>query len=195
MSIVSYTENFIFFHIPKCGGTSISNLIGDSRSIEPKLNHTHFTYLETQNIFKEKGMLDWFNNANKFSLVRNPFSRISSLFKYIKEQPTHYLHNRILNYDFTQFCYFLNNEGDDGIKSQFQHLENELGEIDKSVKILKLEEINNNLSEISNIIGKPIKEIPILNTTNYLFHTSMESNSIILNLFKKDFEQFYSEML
>lgn len=195
MCIVSYTKNFIFFHIPKCGGTSMSNLIGDLRSFQTLFTHTHFTYLETKKICEENGMLDWFNNARKFTIVRNPFNRMTSLYKYIQEQPTHYLNNRILNYDFTQFCYFVKNIGDEGIKTQFEHLENEFGEIDESIEIFKLEEINNNLSELSDIIGRIITEFPLTNSSNYFFQTSMESNLLIVDLYKKDLERFYSEIL
>lgn len=195
MCVVSYTKNFIFFHVPKCGGKSMIDLIGDLSSFQTLFTHTHLTYLETKKIFEENGMLDWFNNARKFTIVRNPFNRMTSLYKYIQQNPNHYLHNRILNYDFTQFCYFVRNIGDEGIKKQFEHLENELGEIDESIQIFKLEEINNNLSELSDIIGRTITEFPLTNSSNYFFQTSMESNLLILDLYKKDLETFYHEMI
>lgn len=195
MCVVSYTNNFIFFHIPKCGGTSINDLIGDLRFNEPSLINTHHTYLDAKRIFEEKGMLDWFNNAKKFAVVRNPFDMMASLYKYIKEKPNHYLHKRILNHDFTQFCYYVRNVGDKGIKTQYEYLQNEFGEIEQSIKIFKLEEINKHLRELSNIIGKPIKKIPKTNSTSYYYKKTTESNWLIADFCRKDFERLYSEIL
>ena len=192
MCIVSYTNNFLFFHIPKCGGTSISSLISELKSNDKSIKHTHYTYQEAKKIFTEKGMLEWFNNANKFTIVRNPFKRMESLYKYIKKHTDHHLNKRIFNHNFTQFCYFIRNVGDKGIKTQFEHLENEFGKIDETIKIFKIEELNNNLSDLSDIIGKVITEIPITNVSKYYFEKTIESDLIIKDVFSKDLKTFYS---
>ena len=192
MCIVSYTSNFLFFHIPKCGGTSISSLISELKSNDKSIKHTRYTYQEAKKIFTEKGMLEWFNNANKFTIVRNPFKRMESLYKYIKKHTDHHLNKRIFNHNFTQFCYFIRNVGDKGIKTQFEHLENEFGKIDETIKIFKIEELNNNLSDLSDIIGKVITEIPITNVSKYYFEKTIESDLIIKDVFSKDLKTFYS---
>lgn len=194
MCIVSYTNNFLFFHIPKCGGTSISNLISEFKSDEESLQHTHYTYQQAKKIFKDKGMLNWFNNSRKFSVVRNPHDRIASFYKYIKEQSTHYLHNKISNYNFTEFCNFLKVIGDDRINSCYDHLKDDNGIIDKTIEIFKLEEINIKRLELSKIIGGNIEQIPILNKSNHSYKMTKESHLLITEIYKKDLDYFYKQL-
>jgi hypothetical protein len=194
MCIVSRKNNYIFFHIPKCGGTSVSEILPNKEKVR-LIEHTHLDYVNTKLVFEENNELDWFNKANKFAIIRNPFERTISLYKYIKQHKDHNLHNRLINYDFTQFCYFLKNIGDDSITSCYEHLSDDNGFIDDSIKIFKLEELNNHFKEISEIIGVEINEIPHINKSNYFFKKTEESDLLIEDIFLEDFEIFYKELL
>lgn len=194
MSIVSRLNNYIFFHIPKCGGTSMSNIL-PNKEIVKNIENTHFTYSETKYVFDVNGQTDIFNKANKFALVRNPFDRVFSLFKYIKKHSDHHLHKRFINYDFTQFCYFLRNVGDNSIMSCKAHLMDDNGKIDSSIKIFKLEEINNNLEELSDIIGQKINTFPHINTSDFFYEHTEESNLLLREIFEDDINIFYNELL
>jgi hypothetical protein len=66
-----YLEDYVFIHINKCGGTSIERAL----SI-PFLNHD--TALERR---RKLGDTKW-RERFKFSVVRNPYHRIASLFFY-----------------------------------------------------------------------------------------------------------------
>ena len=105
------------------------------------------------------------------------------------------MHNRLINHDFIQFCYFLRNVGDDSITSCYQHLCDDNGFIDDSMKIFKLEEINNNIEEISDIIGEKINEIPHINKSDFFYKTTIESDLLIKDIFIKDLNIFYKELL
>ena len=194
MCIVSRSNNYIFFHIPKCGGTSISEILPNKEKVK-LIQHTHLDYISTKFAFEKNNELNFFNNSKKFAIVRNPFDRVISLYCYIKQHTDHHLHNRLINHDFIQFCYFLRNVGDDSITSCYQHLCDDNGFIDDSMKIFKLEEINNNIEEISDIIGEKINEIPHINKSDFFYKTTIESDLLIRSIFLKDLKIFYKELL
>jgi hypothetical protein len=194
MCIVSRSNNYIFFHIPKCGGTSISEILPNKEKVK-LIQHTHLDYTSTKFTFEKNNELNFFNNSKKFAIVRNPFDRVISLYCYIKQHTDHHLHNRLINHDFTQFCYFLRNVGDDSITSCYEHLCDDNGFIDDSMKIYKLEEINNNIEEISDIIGEKINEIPHINKSDFFYKTTIESDLLIKDIFIKDLNIFYEELL
>jgi hypothetical protein len=194
MCIVSRSNNYIFFHIPKCGGTSISEILPNKEKVK-LIQHTHLDYTSTKFTFEKNNELNFFNNSKKFAIVRNPFDRVISLYCYIKQHTDHHLHNRLINHDFTQFCYFLRNVGDDSINSCYEHLCDDNGFIDDSMKIYKLEEINNNIEEISDIIGEKINEIPHINKSDFFYKTTIESDLLIKDIFIKDLNIFYEELL
>jgi len=75
----------IFVHIPKNAGTSVERYLSDPRVVgDPSLNtflggdHTHYTLAELKSELSE----DIFNNYFKFTIVRNPWDRMVSLYEY-----------------------------------------------------------------------------------------------------------------
>ncbi len=71
-------KNFIFIHIPKNAGTSISHALGLRKS-------EHFTASYAQNILKND-----FYKMFKFCFVRNPWDRFLSLYKYARMAESYY---------------------------------------------------------------------------------------------------------
>jgi hypothetical protein len=194
MCIVSRNNKYIFFHIPKCGGTSISQILPNKEKVR-LIEHTHLKYADTKYIFDVNKESNEFDKFNKFTIIRNPFDRTLSLFKYIKQHKNHHLHDRIINHDFTQFCYFLRNVGDESITSCFKHLCDENEELNDDLKIFKLEELNSNLEEISDLIGYKITDIPHINKSNHYYEITEESNWLIRDFFKDDIDFFYKSIL
>ncbi|MDH5979711.1 sulfotransferase family protein, partial [Vibrio splendidus] len=65
--------NVLFVHIPKAAGISITKSlygqeIGHKRSVD---------FMRADE--------NWFNNANKFSIVRNPYTRLISAYNFLKD--------------------------------------------------------------------------------------------------------------
>jgi hypothetical protein len=104
--IISHKYKFIFIHIPKCAGSSVSHCIRSSLGYSNDLSNAkkedflhfrvnsdygncedlnqHEKYISISEYFKEKGwnIDDYF----KFSFVRNPWARRVSQFEYAKSE-------------------------------------------------------------------------------------------------------------
>jgi hypothetical protein len=66
----------IFIHIPKNAGTSIINLLNGFKTIEQEHN-TYWDYLRADD--------ERFENYYKFCVVRNPWDRLFSAYKYLQK--------------------------------------------------------------------------------------------------------------
>jgi len=86
---ISDKYKLIFFHLPKCAGKSVVNALGvtnsDKTNLEAGLRQTTGLGIDywywNQKIYPEK----W-NTYRKFTIVRNPWDRMVSLYHYRKEQ-------------------------------------------------------------------------------------------------------------
>ena len=98
--MISHDRRCIFIHIPKCGGTSIENLIwprpedrteanlwmGFISKYRNKYQTGGLQHLLASQVREEVG-LDIFNYYYKFAIVRNPWDRIVSQFAYMQTRP------------------------------------------------------------------------------------------------------------
>lgn len=97
MTIVNFTHQFIYVHVPKTGGTGMKVHLhpyaGDDdihiREHEDALHYhdkknvnlnKHSTFREIVDIFGEAKLRPFF----KFSVVRNPYARVISTFRFLK---------------------------------------------------------------------------------------------------------------
>lgn len=98
--MISYDLRCIFIHIPKCGGTSIENVIwphpedlteanlwwGFTSKYYNKYQTGGLQHLLASQVRLEVG-LDIFNSFYKFTIVRNPWNRTVSQFAYMQARP------------------------------------------------------------------------------------------------------------
>lgn len=93
---VVHSKKVIFYHIPKTAGTSIESMLGltySKRLIhETLLNHVntpslpayqHFTPSEVSEVLRDQGKNDVCANYYKFTIVRNPYDRAISTYKFM----------------------------------------------------------------------------------------------------------------
>lgn len=66
----------VFIHIPRTGGSSIKRILRDVGGFSEEMTHADFRYV------KEKLGNEW-KNYFKFSIVRNPFSRMVSWYNWL----------------------------------------------------------------------------------------------------------------
>lgn len=88
-------KKIIFTHPPKCGGTSIEDLLGflKLRQKYPHINRIkhasleeHFNELKNKNVF--------FRDFYTFSIIRNPWSRAVSFYNHYKYKEFYYWRNK-----------------------------------------------------------------------------------------------------
>ena len=98
--MISYDKRCIFIHIPKCGGTSVEDIIwprpedrieanlwmGFISEYHNKYQTGGLQHLLARQIRDEVG-LGVFESFYKFAIVRNPWDRIVSQFAYMQSRP------------------------------------------------------------------------------------------------------------
>ena len=181
----------IFVHIPKNAGTSIKIFFGmkGPKDMLPLSQH------DTIKDIKEK-IPNKYKEYKKFTIVRNPYSRMISWFFYLKKKtnPTNFITGEVnkeqlefkKNVDFKQW-----------VKSDFKYfnvysrdlLMPQYNWVDETVTVLKFE----NLKEELEKFFKYKINIPHNNATNhekYINYYDQESLDIVYDKYKKDFEKF-----
>lgn len=177
---------FIFIHINKTGGTSIAKAIG-----LPQKRHLHVK--EVISIIGEKE----FNTAFVFSVVRNPFDKVVSHYKYrVKTNQTNMANNHISFKDWVKYTYgnekksfYYNNPK--MFASQSDWLKDSNGII-RVNNILKFETLNSDYKNIAKFLGLQ-NELLHLNATkkeSYSKYYDKETIEIVRNWFKEDIERF-----
>lgn len=77
-------KDFIFIHINKTAGTSIARAFGYWEGDQSERKWKDFVKHETAVMAKKRVGADFFNEAFKFSIVRNPWDRMVSMFLHRK---------------------------------------------------------------------------------------------------------------
>lgn len=182
-----YNNNWAFIHIPKTGGTNFierckifPEIINGNDNRPKHYNHQPLQWWLDQKILSP--------NLIFFTFVRNPYSRMVSLYNHIltsnKNIPSfnEFIENNILmkleskinnvNFKFSwpQYKYFENKEN---IKVNVFKIESDLGEVEKLVNI-KFKDIF-------------VNSRPHLPWQNYY---TKKTKTIVLNVWKEDFELF-----
>lgn len=206
--VISKKNKLIFFHIPKNAGTSVSNaLLEDEKYYYPwvilskilkKFKKTDnfffdnfqkkiflFTSHETVKTIEDKISNEFFGNFFKFAVVRNPFSRFVSRYNYMK------LTNTLNEMNFSDF---LKKHIEKSLiaDQQFKFLLNKNGKIGVD-KIIKFENINEEIIELSKIINFDISRFKKLNTStynDYRDYYNSDTKKFVEDFCKEDLEYF-----
>ncbi|MDI7775272.1 sulfotransferase family 2 domain-containing protein [Asticcacaulis sp. EMRT-3] len=76
--MISHDHKCIFIHIPRCAGTSIESWIGGQDWWYVESSTKHVIASQAKEIYSE-----YWNEYFKFSVVRNPYTRVLSSLKYM----------------------------------------------------------------------------------------------------------------
>ena len=187
---------FIFIHIPKTGGTSIESAL--CRKEPDHRKHISFSQYESE---LGSGIKSYF----VFSVVRNPWDRMVSYWKYRQGKKQAPIDGKLS--DFTDWINFvfsldLNNLTNKvrkknipffraAIDTQFNFLKNKQGCI--GLDVIKFENLQNDFNKICKKINIDQLSLPHKNKTKHKHYTEYyddETREIVAKRYKKDIEIF-----
>lgn len=191
--MISHTKKFIFVHINKTGGTSVSKNIKKYVSFSPHKHEMMFRKMPNNFVNKSDGNLYNqcrfpFEDYFKFTFVRNPYDRIVSNYCYANQKwglPCTNFKDYLTNYlpNFSRKLIHLNqydwiSDFKNNIRVDFVGL---------------FENLQEDFSIICDKIGIPHQELPHINATEHKHYTEYydeETKEIVAEKYAKDIEYF-----
>ena len=189
-------EKIIFIHIPKNAGMSIKRFCFKQEKLKTLFKHKTIYDIKKENPVE-------YNTYRKFAVVRNPYDRMVSWFAYQKRYRLDndllntYQHNSKTNsYEIVEtvkapvdeFRYWFKDKHADP-QQDFDIFKPQHEWIDKTVTILKYENLN---EELSNFLNEKI-ELPKVNNTSrfdIMSYYDKKTLDIVYERYKEDFEKF-----
>ena len=179
-----YFQDYVFIHIPKCGGTSVERALGLA-----VLNHD--TARQRMQYLGEKRWRDRLT----FSVVRNPYTRLASSFFYLhkpKDQPLADLQEEYRYWLFRWQNAKNENAMPDALNTQCWWLSDEEGQplIDN---ICQIENIDDDIKKIATSLGREInvqrlKTNPLPIDYDELYTAA--TREMVIDLYSEDFDRF-----
>lgn len=198
MSLISQ-NNFIFIHIYKCGGMTLRKVLED-KLCAVEFQHSHATAQEIKSYcYATEGRFFW-HTAYKFSIVRNPFDWVVSLYEFIRGNSNHVNYDEVKDMDFEQFCQWnvdcvrnkkQNPNGTFNTQTEFLYDVNGNLLVDF---VGRMENYEEDVRVIMNKLNIPEREIPRVNASkrepDYRTYYNERSKAIIADGFYHDLVNF-----
>ncbi len=219
MAIISHSQNFIFVHVPKTGGTSVSNYLSSYTSYcDLELGGTEFgeslqkAYRKRFRLYKHvpasgiKAVIDsgFWEKSFKFGIVRNPYQRAISTYHFLRNWSG--TPDRIRNKldkveNFEQFVHSGIWDELDGPDKMFKAQSFWLCEEEHSKELLvnyvgKLEHLQPHMDFVTESIGLPPNPKSTLKALNRSsrkrgpLELSDKTKELIAEKYRSDFETF-----
>ena len=200
---LSHSHKFLFIAIPKTGTTSVGNILANfSSKVGRYKGDQHVTYSFLKESLKTK--LD-FDEYFKFSVVRNPWDRLVSVFHFlnINNESTELVaprtRNRLFNRHIKKykgnFKDFVRGVDIDQIlhtREQYSFVCNDKYDIELNF-ICKLENLQEDFDTICDKIKIPPQQLPHKNKSKHKHYSEYydeETKSIVAEKYAKDIEYF-----
>lgn len=179
-AIISHSRKFIFPHIPRTAGTSLTKYLKHFLSAEDEIENgrieKHMPLSKIRSVIGEEKFKDYF----KFAVVRNPFDRLQSIWEIRREDFRGHL---------IDFLYELEFINDDLVKPLSHWLWD--GDI-LFDSVARLESLETDLVDIFQKIDVPFGTLEHLNKTHRVkTDFSAEEKQLIRKYYQWDFDQFY----
>lgn len=187
-----YTDTWIYFHVPKTSGTNIllnAEKYGDVRkgySYNPE-RHNPIWYWETGTKLEGKKL---------YTTVRNPYSRIVSLWWHLNHFASHSVTFERFILDETPLSYFLRDNiimGDykwETTTRMIDHLEDKSGKIPKNLQVFKMEEDLSKLEKEMGIDFRHTRHKAFPDKGDYRKYYTDKIQEVVYKRYERDFLKF-----
>ncbi|MFW6026019.1 MAG: sulfotransferase family 2 domain-containing protein [Candidatus Woesearchaeota archaeon] len=193
--LISHKHKFIFIHIPKTGGTSVRNTLNPFCNTVKDLNDSETNKTKTKHIkareLKKLLPKETWNKYFKFAFVRNPWDRITSIYKFnIEHQQPGYKDYK--EKDFASFLEMIYQ----GKKVHISEPQKDYVCDEKGNLIVDFVGHFENLDKDFKYICKKLgirKKLKLLNPSNHEYYKKMYNKTtkkMVNSLFKEDIEFF-----
>lgn len=204
--LISHKHKFIFFHIPKTGGTSVESKLkafADITAINKK-DSIYWCHTEPQDLKKHFELKSWdWNEYFKFAVVRNPWSFCLSIWTYAYHCKKEWegidtsnlpdldwvraVNNITSHKNYSDFCLKAYKKD-----TQYDFLYDSSGNCMVDY-ICKLENIQQDIDHVCSLLNLPTQEIPyenVSNKQNYRSYYNEQSRDFIAKLCKNTISKF-----
>lgn len=200
--MISHTKKFIYIHINKCGGTSLTDILSKYAT---DFNTNKIGYREHSTMSEVYSAIgnDLADSYYKFTVIRNPYDRLSSFYRHIKRVNSWIYIKMSKKFDITTFNKFINvlpelyksrSDYEIGIISLSEWLT--VNDKIKINKIIKLEDLNNEYKNLSNKFGFEVDLKKLNQDPNRVDHKTLYTNEmkdIVKYIYDVDFKNFNYE--
>ena len=190
--MISNKYNYIYYHITKCGGTTIESSLLKLEGIQQQIPYTNLNY-----DIRKKFNIGCGNQHNlpesysdtlrkqyfSFTFIRNPYDRCLSEFFYLKKMKS----KKILNVTFFEYL-----KHQDKFNTKFHCLPLHLYTNDCDF-IGRFENLQEDFNTICDKIKIPRQQLPHKNKTKHKHYTEYyddETKQIVAERYAKDIEYF-----
>jgi hypothetical protein len=191
--VINDIPPFIFFHIPKTAGTSITSILQTKQTSSHPLcleNTKH----ETAQAFVDRVGEEVFKRYYSFSVVRHPLDRIISHFSYLKSNPDQFQKMCEIN-TLEQYVDAIKSQSEvviqmKGILPQYKFLS--VNEKNMAInEVIRYENLDFDIRKLFKHLGLDIGSLPKLNVTTWKKpQPSLYVQHFVESYYAKDFELF-----
>lgn len=174
MALVNDNNKFMFFHLYKCGGTSMRKYIFDNTEDTYEMQSGHSSPIDMKLQFDYDGNPNKLDDYYKFTFIRNPFDWIVSVLFYAKTYSGHFMHNDVVHMNMEQFIPYYMDFRNKNIQQKREMFGNNrvvtikdwlLNDNDKLLVdfVGKTETIEKDMKIISEVLDIDYNEMPYIN--------------------------------
>jgi hypothetical protein len=178
--MISHKHKFIFVHVSKTAGTTIRF------ALQGKYDELHDPHHSLISEIKEKLSEQVFQSYFKFGVVRNPWDREVSRYKFIKNRKCNSKHKYCQN-GFNEYLFKFVELG--LVNYDALKIDGKIG-VDY---IMKFENLQEDFDKICDKIGIPQRKLPHKNATKHKHYTEYyddETKQIVAEKYVRDIEYF-----
>ena len=169
MGYVNHSLGFAFVHIPKTGGETVADAMYGRRLSLLKGKHSTVRDLNLDDYYI-------------FSIVRNPYDRIASFYRYLKQK------RGVVSVGFSDWLSDMHGEPDWLFQPQVRW-------VDDSVNVFQYEDgVESIIYEVCDIVGITPRPVQEFNKTIHNTALSQDDVELINQIYAEDFEVFGYEL-